>query len=178
MAVIARRYANALFEAASERNELDDVNAAVHALGESLKDDQVSAFVLEPRVTRDRKKDVLLKAFEGAPTLFLNFLRVVVERRAEAAFVDLAREFHRLVLRSRGEAQGQLEVAVMPDPAELERLRTKAQEFFGVRVDFEIEHKPELLGGFRLTVNNRRLDASVRTRLRNLKKELLSVSVG
>lgn len=178
MAVIARRYATALFEAASERGELEATSAAVDVLGETMQEAQVSAFLLDPRVSREHKKEALLLAFEGAPALFQNFLRVVVERRSERALLDLAREFHRLALQSRGEAHGLLEVAAMPDSTELERLRAKAQEFFGVRVDFDIEHKPELLGGFRLTVNNRRLDASVRTRLYNLKKELLSVSVG
>ena len=177
MAVIARRYATALFEAAQEKGDLDGVSQAVKALHQSLEDEGVKAFLLDPRQSRDRKAEVLSKGFADAPAIFQNFLKIIAERRREFVLPDLDAEFDRLVLKSRGEAKGALEVAVMPSGDELERLRSKAQEFFGVRVDFDIDHKPELLGGFRLTVNNRRLDASVKTRLQDLKKELLSVSV-
>ena len=74
---------------------------------------------------------------------------------------------------SRGhEIEGSLTVPVSLTPELTERLRSIVEKRTDCRVDFSVKEDKELLGGFVLQYDTYRLDASVKTQLQKMKREL------
>lgn len=177
MGVLSRRYATALYEAAEQAGELDAVRQALDALGSALAEPEVREFLRAEHIERGSKRAALEAALAAAPTLVKNFSSLVLDRGREAILPEAVEDFRALDRKRRGQATGRLEVARDITPEELEAVRAKARAIFGVEVDFEVRRVPDLIGGFRLTVDHRRIDASVRHRLEGLKRTMYLASV-
>lgn len=176
MSVLCSRYANALFQAAEAKNELDGVRAAVAALHEALADDATRSFVLSRQIDKKTKTHVLLNATAHAPTTIHNLLKLVVDRAVEHVLPTLGEEFARIDRRRSGQARCLIEAARPITPEELEAIRLKLEAHFGVSLEIEVVEKPELIGGFRATVGAERIDVSVRKRLAELHTVLTRVA--
>lgn len=176
--LIPRRYAKALFEVGAERGD----NNALYALMQTL----AASFAAEPKLAStvanpfvsDADKEALLTEASGAsasanPTFgdFLKLLRqnkrLDLAREIALAYVDIyraANSIYRVQVQS---------AAPMPDD-ERRRLEAVVEKHIGKgSFEFDYSVNPALIGGFTVTVNSERLDASVATRLKQLRLHLL-----
>lgn len=176
MSVLSSRYANALFQAATAAGELDAVRAAVEGFDRALAEDDARNFVLSRQIDKRVKAEALLQSVAGAPATFSNFLRLVIDRAVERVLPSLGEEFARLDRRSRGEATCVVETARPLTEDELGAIRAKLEKHFGLKLRLEVVERPELIGGFRATVDAQRVDASVRKRLTELHRSLSEVA--
>lgn len=178
--LIPRRYAKALYEVGSERND----NAALYMLMQQL----AAAFVAEPALSQTLanpfvpdadKTSLLLHAVYGADTAeadgtyrdFVKLLeqnrRVDMARAIAVAFIDLYRKknsIYRVEIVS---------AAPMGEP-EKSRLEKIISLHLGAgTVEYNYKVDSSLIGGFTVTVNSERLDASVSNQLKQLKLSLV-----
>ena len=84
----------------------------------------------------------------------------------------IARSYGTLYRRERHIIEGSLTVPVSLTPELTERLRSIVEKRTDCRVDFSVKEDKELLGGFVLQYDTYRLDASVKTQLQKMKREL------
>jgi F-type H+-transporting ATPase subunit delta len=176
MSVLSSRYAKALFQAAEAAGELEAVRSAVAVLDQVLADEGARAFVLSRQIDKQTKIGTLLRATADAPAVFQNFLRLVVDRAVEHVLISLGAEFARLVRRKIGTARCLLETARPLSAEESDSIRAKLEAHFGWKLEIEVEERPELIGGFRATVEDQRIDASVKKRLAELHASLSQVA--
>ncbi|MBK9383829.1 MAG: ATP synthase F1 subunit delta [Planctomycetes bacterium] len=176
MSVLSSRYAKALFQAAEAAGEMDAVRSAVAVLDEALTDEGAREFVLSRQVDKQAKIATLLQATAGSPRTFQNFLKVVVDRAVEQTLPALGEEFAKLVRKSTGTARCLLETARALDASEIDVIRAKLEKHFGLKLEVKVEECPELIGGFRATVEDQRVDASVKKRLIELRSSLSQVA--
>jgi F-type H+-transporting ATPase subunit delta len=175
VSVVDRVYANALFEAALERDRLATVReqlqqvveaeAQVPELRELLRNPQ-----LDPRARAAAIGDVLGDADE----LLRNFLLVLADKGRTGQLEEIAREFERLVAEHEGVVHAELTTAVELSDEDARALLRRIEEASGRKVEATRSVDPGLIGGIVLQVGSHRLDASVRGRLERLRRELVT----
>jgi F-type H+-transporting ATPase subunit delta len=173
MAVAHRMYARALFEAAKEkgrlaqvREELEDFVAAVEQVPEldaMLKNPQ-----LDPRAKAQALEDVL----GGADELVRNFLLLTVEKNRAGQLREIRREFERLMAAEERRLTVELTTAYELSDDEAKQIVGQIERASGRPVDATRSVDPKLIGGIILQAGSLRVDASVRSRLERLRREL------
>lgn len=176
---VASRYAQAIFEAATAEQSLDETLDDLRVIRQVMLDTpEVSEFLLNPDVDPDGKIDALDRATQGAWGGFTRaFLELVIGMGRVAILPAIVDALQALV----DDTQGRLRVTVraarpIPEDAR-ERLRKtlEAREHKQITVEMEID--PSLLGGVEVHVGHRLIDGSVRRQLAELKQQLKSVRV-
>jgi F-type H+-transporting ATPase subunit delta len=175
VSVVARVYANALFEAAREQNKLEPVGEQLAQLVEAEREvpelrELLRNPQLDPRARRAALKDVL----EGTDDLLRNFLLVLADKGRAGQLEEIAAEFERLVAEAEGVVHAQLTTAVELSDDEAGKLLQQIEQASGRKVEATRTVDPDLIGGIVLQVGSHRLDASVRGRLDRLRRQLVT----
>lgn len=170
---IADVYARSLFEVAMERDRLDDVHDQLGEFCDALQQDrQLQVFLFSPYFSTDEKKDGLHRAVTGADPIFQNFLDALLERnrmpaifRIRARFDAMWEEEHKLL-------PVEVTSAIDLDEDTVRRIGERIGEQTGRKVELSSRVDPDILGGLVLRVGNSVLDASIRNRLNQLRKQV------
>ena len=172
----ARRYARALFELAAQDREFAGWRRRIEAVEVLFANDEVAAALLNRGVPAEQRLALLRDL--GAPldpeALNLGLLLLENGRVAEAGGV-LA-EYDRLVDEAEGRVRATATTAVELSAEERGGLERELGERFGGKVRLETEVDPDILGGLVVRVGDHLVDASVRTRLQQLRRRLASAS--
>lgn len=174
---LSHRYALALKQLSDERNETAILYEEFKKLRELVKtSEDLRIFLRSPVIRPDIKLKALERVMGGklSPMLYL-FIQKLTKARRENLLGDIAADFTAMCDKAEGRAAARLQVAwPVPDALKEEiRKRTLEQlEAQGVRT-LEIEEvvRPEIIGGFILQVDDRRVDASYSGKLNQLKRQ-------
>ncbi len=173
MEEIAQVYSRALFEVASERDSLDEIHDQLaeftNAVGENR---QLQQFFFSPYFSATEKKEGLHRAVQGADPAFTNFLEALIERHRMPAIFRIRAEFESLWDEARKLLPVRITSAITLDGETVKGLADR----IGQQVDRTIEVStvvdPDILGGVVLQVGNVILDASIKNRLEQLRKQV------
>jgi F-type H+-transporting ATPase subunit delta len=175
MAVAHRVYAEALLEAAGERGRLAEVREGlagfVAAVAES---NELRGLLRNPQVDVRAKRDALGLALEDADELVRNFLLLVTEKGRIAEIAEIQDEFERLIAREARVLELELTTAIELSEDDAARVVRQIEEASGRRVEAARRVDPDIIGGIVVQAGSRRLDASVRGRLEELRHELIA----
>ena len=173
MEEIARVYARSLFEVAQEGDALDVVKEQLGQFADALEGDrELGVFFFSPYFSTLEKKDGLTRLLSDVDPTVQNFLELLIEKHRMPAIFRLKREFDRLWDEENKLLPVQVTSAVELDPATTERIGREIGEQTGRKVELVSSVDPDVLGGIVLRVGNSILDASIRTRLENLRKQV------
>jgi ATP synthase F1 delta subunit len=173
MEEIAQVYARALFEAATEQDKLDLVREQLGQLSDALSSSrELQIFFFSPYFSTEEKKAGLHKAIEGADEAILNFLELLVENHRMPVIHRIRRAYDRLWEEANRLLPVQITSAVALDPQVVERIGEEIGRQTGRRVELTSTVDPAVIGGIVLRVGNSILDASIRNRLENLRKQV------
>ena len=173
MEEIAQVYARSLFEVAAEQDKLDTIKEQLGQFADALSGNrEVSIFFFSPYFSTEEKKDGLHRAVEGADPIFLNFLEALIERHRTPAIFRIRSDFEVLYDKTNKLLPVQLTSAVELDSELVESLGRRIGEQTGNEIQLSTQVAPEILGGIVLRVGNFILDASIRTRLEQLRREV------
>lgn len=172
---IARVYATALYQAATEAGRTEqvrrDLDEFVRAAAGSA---ELRHLLVTDEISNPKKKAILIELTEGGEEMVRNLLRILVDKSRESEVSAIFRAYVGLV----EEAQGLVHVEVasaMPLPAEIqETLRAKLAASLGKTIELKLSVDKELLGGLKLRIGDRVADASVRHQLERLRESLIS----
>lgn len=173
MEEIAQVYARSLFEVAQERGVTDEVRDELGQFAQALSDNrELAVFFFSPYFSTEEKKDGLNRLIEGADPAFMNFLEALVERHRMPAIFRI---------RARYEAYWEEENQLLPvevtsaielDESIVRNIGDRIGEQTGRKVELSSQVNPDILGGIVLRVGNFILDASIRNRLNQLRKQV------
>ena len=97
MEEIAQVYPRALFDAAKERGELDEVREELVTFTDAVDASRdLQVFLFSPYFSTDEKKDGLKRAVEGAEPVFMNFLEALLERHRMPAIYRIRNRYDAL----------------------------------------------------------------------------------
>jgi F-type H+-transporting ATPase subunit delta len=173
MAVAHRIYADALFQAAREKNrlaqvreDLGDFVAAVESVPE------LEALLTNPEIDRANRRAALEEILAGADELVRNFVLLAAEKGRAGEIAEIAREFDRLVAAQEKRLEVELTTAVELSDEEAKSILAQIEQASGRSVEATRKVDSDLVGGFVLQAGSLRVDASIRGRLERLRHEL------
>jgi F-type H+-transporting ATPase subunit delta len=173
MEEIAEVYARSLFEVATEHDKLDVVREQLGQFADALSETrELQTFFFSPYFSTEEKKDGLAKAVTDADETVFNFLELLLENHRMPVIFRVRREYDRLWEEANRLLPVQITSAVELDPSVAERIGEEIGRQTGRTVELTSNVDPEVLGGIVVRVGNSILDASIRTRLENLRKQV------
>ncbi len=174
--LIADRYAKAVFKLAIEQSELEKAAKDMALLHSFCKEGGTFTELLASPVIKPRhKKDMLHSVLEGhISTISLNFLDLLLTNNREMLLEDIVRRFISLHKEQQGIKAVVLYSAIDLEESYHSQIKKYLEDQFKVPIELTIKTKPELIGGFILTVDGKMADASISSKLKYIKKELLS----
>jgi len=172
---VAQRYAEALYDLARRQGVLEQVSTDVAALGRETAQDQVAAFLVNPRIERAERQAKLAAVTGGFHQLTQNFVSLCFDKGREAVLCEVAEAFRLRQLDEAGIVEGVVESARPLDSAEVDRLAAHLGTRLGKTVQLDNRVRADLVGGFRVTVGSSMIDATVQGRLEDLRDRLLTV---
>ncbi len=173
MEEIAQVYARSLFEVAQEQDKLDTIKEQLGQFADALTETrEVAVFFFSPYFSAEEKKSGLHSAVKGADPIFMNFLEALIERHRTPAIFRIRTEFEVLYDQTNKLLPVQLTSAVELDSELVESLGRRIGEQTGNEIELSSKVDPEILGGIVLRVGNFILDASIKTRLEQLRREV------
>lgn len=171
---LARRYAVAIASLAREQNAVERVTADLQTLSGAIgAPGLIRDFYESPVVDRPAKERLLARVFDGKiHPLALHALLLLVRKRREVLLRAIVDEYLSLQRAARGVETLTLESARPLDRSEYARLIAGLEARY--RKKFEITEvvDPRLIGGLRIMMGDRRIDASISGRLTALAREL------
>jgi F-type H+-transporting ATPase subunit delta len=176
MEEIAVVYARSLFEVAKENDKIDVVREQIGQFADALADERnLEVFFFSPYFSTQEKIEGLRKAISDADPIVLNFLELLVENHRMPTLFRVRRAYERLWERENQLLPVQIISAVELDDAVVKKIEERIADQTGQKIQTQTTVDPDVLGGLVVRVGNTVLDASVRHRLEQLRKEVARV---
>jgi len=171
---ISVRYSRALFQLAMEKKIIDKVNQDMIFISEICKIPETKEFLHSPIIVPSKKSAIFHKLLENnVENITLSLIDLVVKNGRESFLPAIARVFIHETRKYKGITISVLTTAVKVDADVKKQIVDLISEVFSTKVELEENINPEIIGGFILRVDDNYIDASIRNKLRNIKKELL-----
>ncbi len=173
MEEIAEVYSRALFEAAKENGVLDRVHDELGEFADALGSERnLQIFLFSPYFSSEEKKQGIERIVEDADPRLFNFLELLAERHRMPALFRIRREFDAMWREENKLLPVTVTSAVELDQGIVEDIGREIEQQTGQRVELSSNVDPDVLGGLVVRVGNLVLDATVRNRLEQLRKQV------
>ena len=173
MEEIAQVYARALFEVAKELGLLDEIRGQLGTFADALASDrELTVFFFSPYFSTEEKKDGLRRAVDGAEPVFMNFLEALIDGHRMPAIFRIRARYEQLWDDEKQLLPVEVTSAVALDARTVRSIGDRVGEQTGRTVELSSHVDPDILGGIVLRVGNFVLDASIRNRLNQLRKQV------
>ncbi|NLN76710.1 MAG: ATP synthase F1 subunit delta [Armatimonadetes bacterium] len=173
---IVRRYAAALFSAASDANVVDDVESDLGLVGHTVESSPALREVIHsPVVDRSVKVKILQDIFAGKIQQVTSvFLKLLVDKNREEALALTKPEYVLLANQARGIVQAEVISAVPLSKEQQSRLVEKLNATTGKKIQLVEKVEPEISGGIIVRIGDTVIDGSIRGQLAALREQFLS----
>ena len=166
------RYANALFQLATESNRVETVSTELTQFQKAIDaSPELKRLVLSPVYSAVDQ----IAAIDGIgadlkmSALTLNFLKLVARNRRLSAISGVIATFGILYATARGEVQAEVISAETLSSGQIADLTAALKQSVGRDVQLSARVDASVLGGLVVKVGSRMLDNSLKTKLSNLK---------
>jgi F-type H+-transporting ATPase subunit delta len=173
MEEIAAVYARSLFEVAKEQGKLDSVREQIGEFADALEQTrELQVFFFSPYFSTTEKQDGLDRAVSGADAVIVNFLKLLIENHRMPVIFRVRRAYEVLWEQENKLLPVRVTSAVELDKSTVSQIGDRIAEQTGRKVDLSSEVDPDILGGIVVRVGNSILDASIRNRLEQLRRQV------
>jgi F-type H+-transporting ATPase subunit delta len=168
---LAGRYATALYDLADEAKQLDGVAADLARLKAMIDgSEDLRRLISSPLVSREQQAKAMdaLVGEAGIGDLARRFVRIVASNRRLFALRSIIAVFNRMLADRRGELTAEVTSARPLSPAQAEAVNAALRGAVGRKVSMDLKVDPRLLGGLKVKVGSRLVDASLASKLQRL----------
>jgi len=170
---LAEVYARSLFEVARDQGKLDELREQLGQFADALDSNrELAVFFFSPYFSTAEKQDGLDRMLDGADASLVNFLKLLIENHRMPVIFRVRRGYDELWEEENKLLPVRVTSAVELDSATVSQIGDKIAEQTGRKVELSSEVDPDILGGIVVRVGNSILDASIRTRLEQLRRHV------
>ena len=168
----AKRYAKAVFELAQPAGEMEAWSRRLASVAELFDDPHVAAVLRNPTIPADRRDALVASAPHVLDPEGTNLARLLIEsdRIDEARAIE--EEFERLADEAAGRVRATVTTAIELDRADRDRVQQQLSKRLDKEVRLSVVVDPRIIGGLKLQYGDRVVDATVATRLQQLRRRL------
>jgi F-type H+-transporting ATPase subunit delta len=163
-------YGKALFEAARDMNKVDIILEEMKAISAIfLQEPDFREFFNTPVLSGPEKKKVIESVFRdriSAETY--NFLLILIDKRRTASFNRILKEYQRLVDQNLGISLGTIFSVEPLTDIQMNSFEEKTGNLLRKNVKLANKIEPSILGGVKIFIEGKVIDASIRKHLQDL----------
>lgn len=172
MSRAAIRYAKAILEFATEANKAEAVNNDMKSIVKAIEESsELKEFLSNPIVKQDIKKSALLEVFASAEPETKKMFDLLLENKRFEILQSIASEYNNLFDANNGVQVATVTTAFAITPELEKQVLAKIATFSDKKITIENIVDPSIIGGFILRMGDKQYNASVASRLQNLKRE-------
>ncbi len=172
---IAVRYSKALFQSARERKQLKAVRDDMLLILTLSEMEEFRDVIDSPVISNAKKSEVLNLIFrDNVSDISLSLINLTVRNNREAFLPGIARCFIDLADEHEGITKVKLRTAVPVSSENRKRITEIIERDLGTKTDLEEIIDEEIAGGYILKVEDLYVDASLKSQLQRIKKELIN----
>ena len=174
-AILAKRYAKALFAVGKEEDSFDEYTEALNGFAEMYSTipevlDGLTNFIY-PQDVREKVMADLVKA-TGLTGVMANFMNLLAQKRRADVLPDIAETFQAMVDEEHNVCQGMVVTATEIDDDLKEKVKETLEKLTGKQVTLKTEVDASIIGGMVANVGDLVLDGSIKTQLAGLKDSI------
>ena len=174
---ISVRYSRAIFQSALESNILEKVNEDMIFISEICKFPQTKEFLNSPIIVPSKKTTIFHNILgENVEKITLSFIDLIVQNGRESYLPSIVRVFIHETMKYKGITESLLTTAVKVNSDIKKQITDLIGEVFKTKVELKENIDTEIIGGFILRIDDNYIDASIRNKLRKIKKELKGIT--
>lgn len=172
----AARYATALLDLSIEQNVLDNVHGDIQMIDELCNSNRdLLAFFHSPIIQTRRKLEVYDAMFKGKVSeMTLGFLKLITKNKRENIVPEITESFIQQYRKHKGILDVYVRSAVKLEDNVKKQITDKIKKSFDGDVVLHESIDESLVGGFVVRIDDKQIDASIKSQLTNLKNILLN----
>jgi ATP synthase F1 delta subunit len=169
-------YGIALYEASADLKQTNDFKKSLAEIAEVFAAyPQFSDLLRTPALSAEQRCDAAGKVLsDKIPKELLNFIYILINKRRIGSFEGIVNTFNRLVDKRDGVAKGRIVSAIPLEAGQLKKLEEQTGALLKEKVSLSPEVDASLIGGVRIYVSGKLIDASIRKKLDDMKELLMS----
>jgi|SRR5690625_4782185 len=177
-AIVAKRYAEALFQLAEEKDMLDQFVEEFRLVQDVLKDnEQLFTFLTHPQINNGQKKQLIKEVFQNLQKDVVNTIQLLVEKQRMEYALSIIDHFIQLV----NDAKGIAEATVYSVRKLTDKEKGALEENFSKRfnkkaIKFKNIVDPSIIGGLRIRVGNTIYDGSISAKLNRIERDIVTAN--
>ena len=173
-AASGRRYAQAVFQIAMERGELDSWLDDLILLVRALENSEFSDLLDAPQISASRKREIIRDTLgQTVGPLASNLVSLLASRNIASTIPSVVSHYERLLDASRGVEQAEVISAVPLDDRQLGQVVELLKVMASKEIKLTARTESEIIGGIITKIGDRVIDGSVRTRLESMRRALV-----
>lgn len=170
---VAKRYAQGLLDFTQESGQTDAVFSEMKEVVKVMKvSKDLNRFLQTPFIDSKKKISVASEVFKSFSPVSQNLIKLVISHGRENRLSDIAQEYINKVEDANGVQRVHLTSAVPLSAKTVDDILNSSHLISNSsKYELNTEVKPDILGGYILRVGDQQIDASVKTKLNQIKKD-------
>ena len=175
MSQVAKRYAEALFQLAQQKQVIDEVSNDFDELIKVIETTpELLSLLSSPKFSIERKKQIVAEIFASASPIVVNTLQLLIDKKRVDEVKSLANEYKLLASGALGSAEATVYSTRELTDSEKNEISTAFAKLVGKeKLIIKNVIEPSLLGGVRVQIGNYIFDNTVANKLEGLKRTLV-----
>ena len=172
----ANRYSLALYELASEKNLLSQVEENSSAfLDLILNNKEFYNLIKDPTINRDVLINIINKISENfkLEILFKNFLNFLITKRRFFYVEEILKKYVETCSEKRGELKAEIRSAKQLTEDEINKITQELSSNFKSKIKLNYNHDQSLIGGLVVQVGSTMIDTSIKNKLQQIEKRMI-----
>ncbi len=175
MKSLAITYAHSLFSLAEDEGLTEKIYEELISIADIFSENPDYEVLLDsPTVPVEKRFGLIDEAFAPYMEYVTNLIKILCEKRRIHVFRDCVKEYDKLYYEKLGIKRVTAITATKLSDELREKLIKKLEKEWGKKIELTEKVDPSILGGIVLRTDNSQTDASVRTRLEQLKAQIVS----
>ena len=170
----ARRYAQAVYQIATEKNNIEQWVEDLSVLSASTLAPDFLAFVNSPNVGNEKKTSLIKDVFSGEVNVDAVHLCCLLSLRNSVSILPKIADYVQEFLDAdKGIERAEIVTAVQLTKHQEEKIKDYVSSIVGKELTLTNRVEADILGGFLVRVGDRVMDGSLRTRIEDMKREVV-----
>ena len=172
----ARRYSRAVFDLAQEDGQVEEWRRRLAVLRDVLSDETVAAVLTNPTIPVSTRMELISVPSNALDEESINLAKLLIESTRVREIGAIADEYEALADAAAGRVRATVTTAIELTPHDRDRVAEELSRRLGKEIRLQVVVDPRILGGLTLQYGDHLVDASVATRLQQLRRRLAEAS--
>ena len=169
----SNRYSDAIFEIASQDDNLSEWGDFLNELSEIFKDRKIQKFFLDPKINNNDKVALISESNIQTDQKKINFLKLMIEKNRLFLIDSIYSRYKKLIDLNNGVKRAEIITAFELNETQLNQINDTLSNITKTKVIGNNVIDKTILGGFIAKFDDQMLDMSTKGKLSELKDKIL-----